>query len=118
LSRGLVVGLGALIALSASVLMREARASHYRLPVAGFISQAETDLLRIEGIGPRMARLLTAAGVRDTRALGGEVAPALLARMTSANETGRFASVLPREGLVAAWVAAARRLPQVIEGLP
>jgi predicted flap endonuclease-1-like 5' DNA nuclease len=140
-----------------------ARAGHYRLPIEGFVSPEEaellgragikttlallqdvataakrkrlveltglpseriealacqTDLMRIDGVGPTMARLLTAAGVRHARALAGEDAAALVGRMTAVNQATRIANVLPREGLVAAWVAAARRLPQVLDGLP
>ena len=140
-----------------------AQASHYRLPVADFISSQESslllkagvrttlgllqevgtaaqrahlsgvtglssaridelachvDLLRLDGVGPSMVRLMAAAGVRHTRALKGESAASLHARMAAINQTQRIAPVLPPEGLVAAWVAAAGRLPQVIDGLP
>lgn len=76
------------------------------------------DLLRIDGLGPSMARLLTAAGVRHVRALSLESAGALHARMLVANATSRIAPVTPSEGLVAAWVAAAGRLPPAVHGLP
>lgn len=75
------------------------------------------DLLRIDGIGPTMVRLLDAAGVRHSRALGAESAAALLARMTSVNAGVKIANVLPPEGQVAAWVAAAKQLPAALDGL-
>lgn len=78
----------------------------------------QVDLLRIEGIGPSMVRLLLATGVRHAGALSTESTGALHARMVAANAAQRIAPVTPSERLVAAWVAAAGRLPRVIEGLP
>ncbi len=78
----------------------------------------QVDLLRIEGIGPTVVRLLLAAGVKHSRELGGQSAAALLERMKAANTTQQITSVMPREGQVAAWIAAAKRLGSVIEGVP
>lgn len=152
------------LALAAALLVHAptADAGHYRLPLEGLISQAETDLLhkagvrttlalldqvktparrkrlaadtgldlarvdtlarhvdllRIDGIGPTMVRLLDAAGVRHSRALGAESAAALLARMTTVNAGVKIANVLPPEGQIAAWVAVAKRLPVAVEDL-
>ena len=77
----------------------------------------QVDLLRIDGIGPGVVRLLNAAGVAHTKALGGEDAAALLARMTAANAGAKYTNVLPQEAQLAAWVAAARQLSPAIEGL-
>ncbi len=78
----------------------------------------QADLLRIDGVGPTMVRLLNAAGVRHSRALGAEAAGALVERLKAVNLAQRIANVVPREGQVAAWVAAAKRLGPAIEGLP
>lgn len=77
----------------------------------------QVDLLRIDGIGPGVVRLLNAAGVAHTKALAGEGAAALLARMTAVNAQARFTNVLPQEAQIAAWVAAAQRLSPALEGL-
>lgn len=78
----------------------------------------QADLLRIDGIGPTMVRLLNASGVKHSKALGAEAAAALLERMKAVNLAQKIANVLPREGQVAAWVAAAGRLGPGIEGVP
>jgi len=78
----------------------------------------QADLLRIDGVGPTMVRLLNAAGVKHSQALAGEAAGALLERMKSVNLAQKIANVVPQEGQVAAWVAAAKRLGPAIEGLP
>lgn len=78
----------------------------------------QADLLRIDGIGPTIVRLLNAAGVKHSRGLATEAAASLLERMKAANLAQKIANVLPREGQVAAWVAAANKLGLAIEGLP
>lgn len=78
----------------------------------------QADLLRIDGVGPTMVRLLNAAGVKHSRALGAESAGALRERMKAVNLAQKIANVVPQEGQLAAWVAAARRQGPAIEGLP
>ncbi len=78
----------------------------------------QVDLLRIDGIGPTVVRLMLAAGVKHARGLGAESADVLLGRMKAANTAQQITSVMPREGQLAAWIAAAKRLGSVIEGVP
>lgn len=77
----------------------------------------QVDLIRLDGVGPSMVRLLQAAGVRHSKGLAAESAASLLEKMTAANESNKITPVLPPEGLIAEWIAAARRLPQVVTGL-
>jgi hypothetical protein len=77
----------------------------------------QVDLLRVEGIGPGVVRLLVACDIRDTRQLGAAGAAALHARMVSTNATTKILGAIPPEALVASWVSKARALPQTVLGL-
>ncbi|HRE90557.1 MAG TPA: DUF4332 domain-containing protein [Myxococcota bacterium] len=77
----------------------------------------QVDLIRFDGIGPSMVALLQASGVKNSRALASADAEALHAAIVSANEANKISQAVPQPGLVAAWVAQAKRLPQVVTGL-
>lgn len=77
----------------------------------------QVDLIRFDGIGPSMVALLQASGVKNSRALASADADALHAAIVSANEANKISQAVPQPGLVAAWVAQAKRLPQVVTGL-
>jgi len=77
----------------------------------------QVDLLRIDGVGPSMVRLLQASGIRNSKALAQQDAAGLLQKMTAANAAAQISPVLPREGLIADWIGSAKRLPQVVSGL-
>jgi predicted flap endonuclease-1-like 5' DNA nuclease len=77
----------------------------------------QVDLLRIDGLGPSMVRLLQASGVANSRALAGEDPAALHQKMTAANASAQISPVIPQVGLVSAWIGAAKALPQVVTGL-
>jgi len=78
---------------------------------------AQVDLLRIEGVGPSMVRLLQAAGVHHTRDLKGASPSDLRDKMKVANDVQQIAPVLPQEDVLRDWIAQASRLSQVVEGL-
>ena len=78
---------------------------------------SQTDLLRVDGLGPSMVLLLQAAGVRHTRDLAGADAASLREKMRVANEVQNLAQVLPQEDVVRSWIGHAARLPQVLEGV-
>lgn len=77
----------------------------------------QVDLLRVEGVGPSMVRVLQAAGVRHTGELAATDASALLARMEAANAREQIAPVLPREPSLHHWILQARRMPRLLEGI-
>jgi predicted flap endonuclease-1-like 5' DNA nuclease len=77
----------------------------------------QVDLIRFDGIGPSMVALLQASGIKNSRALATADADALHAAIVSANEANKISQAVPQPGLVAAWVAQAKRLPQVVTGL-
>ncbi len=77
----------------------------------------QVDLLRIDGLGPSMVRLLQASGVMSSKALAAEDPAALHQKMTTTNASAQITPVIPQVGLVSAWIAAAKALPQVVTGL-
>ncbi|MCC6620470.1 MAG: DUF4332 domain-containing protein [Deltaproteobacteria bacterium] len=77
----------------------------------------QIDLLRVEGVGPSMVRLLQAAGIRHTRDLGAADAAGLREKMRVANGVHQISSVLPQEDVVRSWIESARGLPQILEGV-
>lgn len=78
---------------------------------------AQVDLLRIEGIGPSMVRLLQAAGVRHTRDLKAASPADLRDKMKVANDVQQVAAVLPREEVLRDWIGQASKLSAMVEGL-
>lgn len=78
---------------------------------------AQVDLLRVNGLGPSMVRLLQAGGIRHARDLAGAGTADLHARLVAANGVHRIAPVLPSEGILADWIAQAKALKSVVEGL-
>ena len=77
----------------------------------------QCDLLRVAGIGPTMVRVLQAAGVRETKDLSAQGAAGLLSKMQQANARVRVTEVLPGPDTLADWIAQARRLPRVLQGI-
>lgn len=73
-----------------------------------------TDLLRVNGIGPKMAKLIQLAGVANIAALQKESPAVLLAKVTAANAKYRFTELLPQEGHLRDWIGQAQKLPIVV----
>ena len=76
------------------------------------------DLLRIDGVGPSMAKVLQAAGMRDTGPLSGGDAKAVRKAMVKANRSAKIAKVLPDVKTVASWITQAKRMPRLLQDLP
>jgi hypothetical protein len=74
------------------------------------------DLLRVDGIGPSIARLLRVSDVADSGVLRKQSAGSLLSRMRSANATHGIMEVLPSEPTLASWIKRASGLPKLLEG--
>jgi hypothetical protein len=75
------------------------------------------DLLRVEGLGPSIARLLQASGVRHSGALRHQKASGLLKKMAAANAKHGIMEVLPKVETLAVWIREAARLPKRLEGV-
>lgn len=81
------------------------------------ILACQTDLLRVNGVGPSMVKLLQASDVKHLAHLRTAAADALLAAMRTANKAHRVAPVLPQLAVVEDWVAQAKALPQLLSGV-
>jgi len=69
------------------------------------------DLMQLEGIGPKMVRVLNASGVHSLQDFQREEAAGLLLRMKAANRGFRYARVLPDERLLSTWIERAKKTP-------
>lgn len=74
------------------------------------------DLLRVDGLGPSIARLMRLSDVADSGVLRRQSANSLLARMRAANATHGIMEVLPSELTLASWIKSAAGLPKLLEG--
>ncbi len=86
------------------------------LPATTMLSWARfCDLLRIDGIGPRVVRLLQAAGVADVAQLA-RLDPAKdIERLEATNKEHQLIHVMPGQEQIEEWVVAARRLPVIVK---
>lgn len=74
------------------------------------------DLLRVDGIGPSVARLLTLSGAPDLSALKRQGSGSLLSQMKAANAKHGIMEVLPSQETLGAWIKSASGMPKLIEG--
>jgi hypothetical protein len=74
-----------------------------------------SDVMRIKGVGPEMAKLLRAAKVRRVAKLRRQRAKTLLARMLKANKTKKISQNPPNEGQVKHWIGLAKKLKIVLK---
>jgi predicted flap endonuclease-1-like 5' DNA nuclease len=108
----------ALLDAIATVAGREKIASRSGLTFARLtVLAAQVDLLRVNGLGPSMVRLLQAGGVRHARDLAAATPAELHKRIEAANTVHRIAPVLPSEGILADWIKQAQGLKAIVEGL-
>lgn len=73
------------------------------------------DLMQVNGIGPKMVRLLSAAGVKTLRAFRKSNAAALHARMKAVNAGGKYSEIVPSAGVIAGWLQLANKIPLRLE---
>lgn len=76
---------------------------------------ALADLMRIRGIGPDVARLLTAVGVRTIADLQRAEAVATGAAIREMNRTRKLSTNPPGPDSISYWITQARTLPIVLE---
>ncbi len=77
----------------------------------------QCDLLRIEGVGPSVVRLLQAAGVRHAADLRAAGPSALHQKLVATNNTHKLMEVVPDARNLAGWISQAKSLPKVLEGV-
>lgn len=73
------------------------------------------DLMQLNGIGPKMVRLLNAAGVETLRDLARADAASLQPKMRAVNGAGRFSEVVPPLGVVRSWIQQAGQVEPRLE---
>lgn len=81
--------------------------------IASWVALA--DLMRVRGIGPDVARLLTAVGVRTLAALQQADAVATGTAIHDYNRKTRLSTNPPGAESIAFWIGEAQRLPVVLE---
>ncbi|MEC9073436.1 MAG: DUF4332 domain-containing protein, partial [Myxococcota bacterium] len=98
---------------------RKKLSKYSKIPVPRIVEiVTQCDLLRVDGVGPSMARILQAAGIRDTAPLSAAEGKALRKAMAKANRGGKFAKVLPDVKTITSWITQAKRMPRLLQGLP
>jgi hypothetical protein len=73
------------------------------------------DLMRVDGIGPKMVRLLHASSVKNLRSFRTESAESLQPRMRKANRGGKYSEVIPGVEVIRGWLVAAQSIPLLLE---
>jgi len=73
------------------------------------------DLLRVRGVGPKMARLLILSDVDGIKVLRAEKAETLLPRMQEANKKHGVSELLPQPDTLKDWIHQARKLKIVVK---
>lgn len=95
---------------------RRALAARSGLPIEKITSWvALADLMRVRGIGPDVARLLTAVGVRTLAELQQANAVATGTAIHDYNRRVRLSTNPPGAESIAFWIGEAQRLPVVLE---
>lgn len=94
------------------------RADRQALSEATGISELEVlvfarlfELLQIEGVGPRAARLLRAGGVVSVEDLASRDAQALLERLVTVNAVEQLTGINPTVENLTAWIEGAQNVP-------
>ncbi|MBT9558009.1 MAG: DUF4332 domain-containing protein [Myxococcales bacterium] len=73
------------------------------------------DIMQLAGPGPKMVRVLNAAGVDTLVAFQKADAVSLVQRMRQANAGNKYSEVLPSSDVVGAWIDAARKVKPRLE---
>jgi len=68
------------------------------------------DLLRLDGVGPKLARVLTLSGVRNLKALARQDPAKLTEKIKLVNAQHEILGKLPDQDSVGTWIARAREL--------
>ncbi len=95
---------------------RRALAVRTAIPYKQLTSWArQLDLMQINGIGPKMVRLLNAAGVPNLRTFRKAGADALHAAMKAANRGAKYSEVVPSAGVLRGWIRLAASIKPRLE---
>ncbi len=90
---------------------RKQLAGKIGIPEETVLEWAQTcDLLRVRGIGPKMAKLFRLSGVKTIEELAKEAPEALSEKIKQTNATHMVSEILPDEGSLKDWIHQARTL--------
>ena len=73
------------------------------------------DVMQIDGVGPKMVRLLRACGVKRLSVFQKANPTALHEKMRGANRGARYSEILPSAEVVRGWINRAKMLPILLE---
>jgi predicted flap endonuclease-1-like 5' DNA nuclease len=73
------------------------------------------DLMQLNGIGPKMVRLLNASGVTTLAAFQKADATALYQTFRSVNVGSKYSEVIPPVDVIAGWIDLSRKVPLRLE---
>ena len=73
------------------------------------------DLMQLNGIGPKMVRLLNASEVGTLKALQASDSASLAQKMKDANRGNRFSELVPDADVVRGWIGQARKVALRLE---
>jgi hypothetical protein len=73
------------------------------------------DLLRIRGVGPKMARLLLLSGIAGIAGLRGESGGDLIVKLRATNQQHGVSEILPQEETLKDWIHQARALDIILK---
>jgi len=94
---------------------RKEMATRSGIAVETLLDYATTcDLLRLRGVGPKMARLIKLAGVADVQALRAQNPDDLAVALQEANKKHGVSEILPQKDTLKDWIHQARGLKIVI----
>jgi predicted flap endonuclease-1-like 5' DNA nuclease len=72
------------------------------------------DLLRVRGVGPKMATLLRLSGVMHTGDLAVQAGASLAKKLKAANDLHQISETLPEPGLLGDWIQQAQKLGRIL----
>lgn len=75
----------------------------------------QVDMLRVRGIGPKMVRLLDAAGVTTIAQLRTQAPDDLFTRVVRVNDERHISEIVPDASILAGWIDQAKSLSLVLE---
>jgi hypothetical protein len=73
------------------------------------------DLLRVRGVGPKMAKLLKLSGVTSIKVFRGEKPAELRLRLVEVNKKHGVSEILPQEETLKDWIHQARKLKIIVK---
>lgn len=95
---------------------RRAMATRSAIPIRELARWARfLDLMQLQSLGPKMVRLLNAAGIDTLRDFQKASADGLHPKMRAVNRGGKYSEVVPGVEVLRAWIASSRKVTPRLE---